>query len=94
MSSRCSGAGGATRLPKGISAPTLELVVAALRESDGELTAVAVGEQTGISRGTARRYLEYLALTGAIELVAPVRHRRPSGASVPLGRSGARRPDV
>jgi len=55
-------------LPKGISAPTLELVVDSMREADGELTAVDVAERTGISRGTARRYLEYLALTGAIEL--------------------------
>jgi response regulator of citrate/malate metabolism len=55
-------------LPKGISAPTLGLVVDALREADDEVTAVAIAERTGISRGTARRYLEYLALTGAIEL--------------------------
>jgi response regulator of citrate/malate metabolism len=55
-------------LPKGISAPTLELVINALREVDEEVTAAAVAERTGISRGTARRYLEYLALTGAIEL--------------------------
>jgi response regulator of citrate/malate metabolism len=55
-------------LPKGISAPTLELVIDALRDADEDVTAVAVSERTGISRGTARRYLEYLALTGAIEL--------------------------
>jgi response regulator of citrate/malate metabolism len=56
------------RLPKGISPPTLELVVDALREANEEQTAVAIAERTGISRGTARRYLEYLALTGAIQL--------------------------
>jgi len=55
-------------LPKGISAPTLELVIDALRAADDEVTAVAIAERTGISRGTARRYLEYLALTGSIEL--------------------------
>jgi len=55
-------------LPKGISAPTLELVIDALRDADEDVTAVAVSERSGISRGTARRYLEYLALTGAIEL--------------------------
>jgi response regulator of citrate/malate metabolism len=55
-------------LPKGISAPTLELVVDALRDTDEELTATAVADRTGVSRGTARRYLEYLALTGVIEL--------------------------
>ena len=31
-------------------------------------SAVELAESTGISRGTARRYLEYLALTGAVEL--------------------------
>ena len=55
-------------LPKGISAPTLEAVVEALQRSEGEMTAVELAESTGISRGTARRYLEYLALTGAVEL--------------------------
>ena len=55
-------------LPKGISAPTLETVVEALQRSEGEMTAVELAESTGISRGTARRYLEYLALTGAVEL--------------------------
>jgi len=55
-------------LPKGISAPTLETVVEALQRADGDLTAVELAASTGISRGTARRYLEYLALTGAVEL--------------------------
>ncbi len=55
-------------LPKGISAPTLETVVEALQQSDADITAVELAEATGISRGTARRYLEYLALTGAVEL--------------------------
>jgi response regulator of citrate/malate metabolism len=55
-------------LPKGISAPTLELVLDALQATPGEVTAVSVADKTGVSRGTARRYLEYLALTGAVEL--------------------------
>ena len=55
-------------LPKGISAPTLETVVEALQRADEDITAVELAEETGISRGTARRYLEYLALTGAAEL--------------------------
>ena len=55
-------------LPKGISAPTLETVVEALQRSEGDVTANELAEATGISRGTARRYLEYLALTGAVEL--------------------------
>lgn len=58
---------GRKALPKGISAPTLALVVEALR-AGGEVTAVEVAERAGVSRGTARRYLEYLAATGACEL--------------------------
>ena len=52
----------------GISAPTLSLVVEALRDADGEVAAVDVAERAGISRGTARRYLEYLASLGSVEL--------------------------
>jgi response regulator of citrate/malate metabolism len=58
---------GRKSLPKGISAPTLALVVEALR-AGGEVTAVEVAKRAGVSRGTARRYLEYLAATGASEL--------------------------
>lgn len=59
---------GASGLPKGISAPTLGLVAEVIRDADAELTAVEVAEQAGISRGTARRYLEYLASLGRVEL--------------------------
>jgi response regulator of citrate/malate metabolism len=59
---------GRTGLPKGISAPTLSIVVDTVRESGEELTAVEVAERAGISRGTARRYLEYLATLGSIDL--------------------------
>ena len=59
---------GRPRLPKGISAPTLGLVVAAARESETEVSAVDVAERAGISRGTARRYLEYLESLGSVEL--------------------------
>jgi response regulator of citrate/malate metabolism len=59
---------GRAGLPKGISAPTLSIVVDAVREAGEELTAVEVAERAGISRGTARRYLEYLATLGSIEL--------------------------
>jgi response regulator of citrate/malate metabolism len=47
-------------LPKGMSGETLEAVVAAVR-SAGELSAAAAAEVIGVSRVTARRYLEYLA---------------------------------
>jgi response regulator of citrate/malate metabolism len=59
---------GRKALPKGISAPTLALVVEALRATAGEVTANDVADRAGVSRGTARRYLEYLAATGAAEL--------------------------
>ncbi|MFE2072731.1 response regulator [Streptomyces misionensis] len=51
-------------LPKGLSGPTLERVTGALREAAGGLTAAGVGEAVGISRITARRYLEHLVDTG------------------------------
>lgn len=59
---------GRARLPKGISGPTLELVVRAARESSTEVSAVDVAERAGVSRGTARRYLEYLESLGSVEL--------------------------
>ena len=59
---------GRTSLPKGISAPTLAKVIDSVRAAGGGSTAVEVADQAGISRGTARRYLEYLAATGAVEL--------------------------
>jgi response regulator of citrate/malate metabolism len=59
---------GHARLPKGISAPTLGLVIGAVRDSVVELSAVEVADQAGVSRGTARRYLEYLAMVGSLEL--------------------------
>src|SRR2546423_5276796 len=55
-------------LPKGISSPTLALVVEAVRAASEALTAVEVAEHAGVSRGTARRYLDYLATAGTVEL--------------------------
>jgi response regulator of citrate/malate metabolism len=59
---------GRAALPKGISAPTLTIVVDTVRAAGAELTAVEVADRAGISRGTARRYLEYLATLGTVEL--------------------------
>ncbi len=60
---------GATTLPKGISAPTLALVLQVLGESEeSEVSAADVADRAGISRGTARRYLEFLTSAGSIEL--------------------------
>jgi response regulator of citrate/malate metabolism len=52
-------------LPKGMSAPTLDAVVSALRDAkDDGLSAAAASDGIGVSRVTARRYLEYLADNG------------------------------
>ncbi|WP_330459883.1 response regulator [Streptomyces sp. NBC_00820] len=51
-------------LPKGLSAPTLERVTGVLRDSADGLTASGVAEAVGISRITARRYLEHLVGAG------------------------------
>ncbi|WP_405692427.1 response regulator [Streptomyces sp. NBC_01185] len=51
-------------LPKGLSGPTLEAVTRALREAEDGVTAAAAGEELGISRITARRYLEHLVTVG------------------------------
>ena len=45
-------------LPKGLSGPTAEAVLSALA-AGGELSAAECAEQVGISRVSARRYLEY-----------------------------------
>jgi len=51
-------------LPKGLSAPTLAAVTAALRAAAAEgLTATAAARDAGVSRITARRYLEHLVDT-------------------------------
>ncbi|MFJ3101883.1 response regulator [Streptomyces sp. NPDC086835] len=53
-----------TSLPKGLSGPTLEAVTRTLRESAEGLTATEAAAAVGISRITARRYLEHLVGAG------------------------------
>jgi response regulator of citrate/malate metabolism len=53
-----------TTLPKGLSAPTLETVAGVLRAADAGLSAAAAGAAAGVSRITARRYLEHLVDSG------------------------------
>lgn len=53
-------------LPKGLSPETLGLVVGAL-DRLGESSAGAVAESIGLSRVSCRRYLQYLAASGAAE---------------------------
>ncbi|MGW1891058.1 response regulator [Streptomyces sp. NPDC002004] len=56
---------GPAALPKGLSAPTLDRVTRALRGASTEgITATVTAESVGISRITARRYLEHLVDTG------------------------------
>ncbi|MER6118340.1 response regulator [Streptomyces sp. NPDC001743] len=52
------------RLPKGLSGPTLEAVTRVLRAAPDGVTAAAAGLELGISRITARRYLEHLVTAG------------------------------
>lgn len=54
------------QLPKGLNAGTGELVLAAVRDA-GEVSAAACAEVVGLSRVTARRYLEHLVATGRLE---------------------------
>ncbi|GAB3582695.1 response regulator [Amycolatopsis endophytica] len=54
----------AQALPKGMSGQTLDAVVTALRAEPDGLSAGAAATATGVSRVTARRYLEYLADNG------------------------------
>ncbi|MFD9816871.1 response regulator [Streptomyces sp. NPDC059080] len=51
-------------LPKGLTSATLRAVTDALRAAPDGLSATEAGAGVGISRITARRYLEYLVDTG------------------------------
>ncbi|AJT40667.1 response regulator [Psychromicrobium lacuslunae] len=50
----------AEALPKGLSVDTLNAVVGLLQDAQGAVSAQQVTDELGISRVTARRYLEYL----------------------------------
>ncbi|MFI2258280.1 response regulator [Streptomyces tubercidicus] len=51
-------------LPKGLTAATLQAVTTVLRDAGGGLTATEAAADVGISRITARRYLEHLVDSG------------------------------
>ena len=51
-------------LPTGLAAETLESVARVLQGCDGGLSAGEVADRCGVSRVTARRYLEHLAESG------------------------------
>lgn len=56
------------RLPKGLSRPTLDAVAEALRGSREDVSAAGLALQLGLSRVSARRYLEYLVVNGFARL--------------------------
>ncbi|MDL5155614.1 response regulator [Actinomycetospora termitidis] len=55
-------------LPKGLSAETADLVRTALRAAEEDVSASETAERVGISRVSARRYLEFFADTGRAEV--------------------------
>jgi response regulator of citrate/malate metabolism len=55
-------------LPKGLSKTTYDLVAGTLQRAGRELSANEVADTAGLSRVTARRYLEHLVSEGLAEL--------------------------
>ena len=55
-------------LPKGLSDTTLNLIIQVLGKSQSGLTATAVAEAAGVSRVTARRYLDHMCQLGRAEV--------------------------
>jgi len=53
---------------KGIYKRTMDSIIAYLKEQDANLSAVDIANNLGVSRVTARRYLEYLADIGEVEV--------------------------
>lgn len=60
--------GTAAPLPKGLSQASCEAVARALRAAGEDLSAAEAAQRTGMSRVSARRYLEYLVEAGKAEL--------------------------
>nr|WP_209068323.1 response regulator [Arthrobacter pigmenti] len=56
-------------LPKGLSQPTLESVIGALRSSGAGSSASEVAGMLGLARVSARRYLEFLVTQGSARIV-------------------------
>lgn len=64
LGSRPAGAG--VDVPKGLSASSLERIVAVVREK-GPVSAAEAGAEVGMSRVAARRYLEHLTDAGLVD---------------------------
>jgi len=58
----------AAPLPKGMSAETADLVLAALDRQTEELSAQECGDAIGVSRVSARRYLEHFVQQGRLQV--------------------------
>ncbi|WP_181958630.1 response regulator [Nonomuraea diastatica] len=58
----------AAPMPKGLSPATCALVADSLREAGRDLSAIEAAQLTGLSRVSARRYLEHLCAAGQAEL--------------------------
>ena len=56
----------APALPKGLSEETLQAVAERVRTASSAVSSTEVGEREGMSRVTARRYLEHLADVGRV----------------------------
>ncbi len=56
-------------VPKGLSEPTLESVIGALRSSADGASASEIANQLGLARVSARRYLEFLVTQGSARIV-------------------------
>ncbi|MFJ7136449.1 response regulator [Streptomyces fungicidicus] len=84
-------------LPKGMSAETAGLIERTLREADGTLSATECAGLTGVSRVSARRYLEHFHTMGTVEVSLrygatgrPERRYRFLGLGLGLGMGGER----
>jgi response regulator of citrate/malate metabolism len=55
-------------LPKGLSEQTMTLVVRQLRDQQSDESAAELGERVGLSRVSARRYLEHLVTLGKVKV--------------------------
>ena len=71
-------------LPKGLSPETLRLVETALRDDTEPASATDISERVGISRASARRYLEYLYESGRSTTSLKYGVVGPPGASLRL----------
>ncbi|WP_033337434.1 response regulator [Catenuloplanes japonicus] len=55
-------------LPKGLTAPTADLVRATLVAAEGDLSASECADRAGLSRVSTRRYLEYFVEAGTAQV--------------------------